>query len=220
MHLWIIRHGECLGQSDPAAINDLDSALSSLGEQQARLTANRLRGAGITHVLSSPLIRALATASVIAEAVGDYSVKVWPELGEINRRVYRGLNAIELLRRFPRSVLPPGFSADSGEYGGDTYEGVFLRCQHVQHQLKEQFASGDQVAIVTHGGLANYFLHAILQIAPATPQWFEMTNCAISKVRLVPNPEQERPNWPLFPPVQAEILSVNDASHLLSSGAG
>ena len=216
MHLWIVRHGECLGQTDPNAFSDPDSDLSPLGEQQARLTAQRLRNAGITHVLSSPLIRALATASVIAEAIGGYPVEVWPELREINNGVYRSISHVELLQRFPCVLLSPSIAADSREYGGDTYEGVFVRCEQIQYRLKERFAADAQVVAITHGGFANYFLHTLLHIAPTTPKWFEIANCAVSKVRFVPNPEQERPNWLLFPPVPIKILSVNDTSHLLA----
>lgn len=82
MHLLIIRHGECLGQCDPDYYDDPDSALSPGGEQQARHVAQRLREERVTHILSSPLIRSLATASIITEAIEIEHIAVWPELRE------------------------------------------------------------------------------------------------------------------------------------------
>ncbi len=80
MHLFILRHGECLGQIDPESFSDPDTALSELGQLQARQTAQRLAGENITQLISSPLIRALATASQIAESLAECRLGVWPEV--------------------------------------------------------------------------------------------------------------------------------------------
>ncbi len=214
MHLFILRHGECLGQIDPESFSDPDTALSELGQLQARQTAQRLAGENITQLISSPLIRALATASQIAESLGDCPLEVWPEVVEVNGRAYTGLSGAELVVRFPRATWPVDTLPDAWTHGGETYEGIFDRCRGVVTRLTTCFPAEARVALITHGGFANYLLHSILNIQPATPQWFELANCGISCVRFVPHPEQERPNWPLFPPVPAEILYLNDTAHL------
>jgi hypothetical protein len=61
-------------------------------------------------------------------------------------------------------------------------------------------------------------LHTLLGIPASTPQWFELANGSLSEIRLVPNPEAERPGWPLYPPVAVEILSLNDCRHLADMG--
>ncbi len=70
MHLLIIRHGQCLGQCDPTYSSDPDSPLSPHGEHQAHQLAQRLCGEQLTHILSSPLVRSLLTASIIADVMG------------------------------------------------------------------------------------------------------------------------------------------------------
>ena len=55
-------------------------------------------------------------------------------------------------------------------------------------RIETTFGHGDRVAVVTHGGLANLLLHAILRIPPATPQWFELHNASITHLRLAPDP--------------------------------
>jgi broad specificity phosphatase PhoE len=215
MDLLIVRHGECLGQCDPSAANDPDSALSSLGERQARHTALRLRTEAITHILSSPLLRALATATILAQALRVDAIDVWPELREGWNEPYQGRPRDELLHRFPAAKLPPTVTELGWTHDGDTsYEHFFARAEQTLQRIKACFGPQDRIVVVTHGGFANYLLHALLNINPTTPQWFELANCSISHVRLVPEPEVERPNWPLYPPVAVEVFAINDTTHI------
>lgn len=218
MHLLIIRHGECLGQSDPAYYDDPDSDLSLHGTQQAHHVAQRLIAEHITHMVSSPLVRSLATASIIADAIGHPTIDVWPDLREGWNTQHRGWGRAVLQQRFPRAVLPLSMTDAGWEHGGDrSYAHFVARAEQVLRAIREHFGPDDRVVIVTHGGFANYLLHAILHIPATTPRWFELANGSISHVRLVPDPAKERPNWPLYPPVDAEVLRVNDAGHLSTS---
>lgn len=214
MHLILLRHGECLGQTDPKFYSDPDSELTPLGKEQSQRTGQILQNAGITHIISSPLQRSLVTASIIAENLGGFPMQVWLELCELQSGAYRGLAHDEIVPRFPLAVLPTETSAAAWEYGNLTYEDVFARCEAIVNLLRATYQPHDCILMVTHGGFANYLLHVILNIPPAQPTWFELGNCAISKIRFVPEPEKERPNWPLYPPVQVEVLKLNDTSHL------
>lgn len=216
MHLLIVRHGECVGQVE-TVFSTPDTVLTQHGAFQAQQTARHLAKESITQVLSSPLVRALETASILAAATSNTSFTVWSELREGFSSTHRGFGRAELLRQFPCAVLPDDITTQGWDHGGDTYESLFARCQATLHRIQAQFGPDDRVAMVTHGGFGNYLLHAILGIAPATPQWFDMDNCAIHRVRFVPNPSRERPNWPLYPPVKVEILRLNDVSHLTSA---
>jgi broad specificity phosphatase PhoE len=220
MHLYFVRHGECHSESSPGIFTP-DGDLSALGERQAGLAANRLAALGITHVLSSPLLRALATASAIAEAAGAMPVEVWTELREgygdmpgIPVPIYRGPPRSEVLRRFPSVVLPVDITEDGWEHGGDNqYPAFSARCATVARLLESRFVPDDRVVVVGHGGCFNYVLHALLGIPVAAPVWFQMDLGAISTLRLVPERER-RQGWPLYPPVGVELLSLNDRSHL------
>ncbi len=127
--------------------------------------------------------------------------------------IHRGYARAVLLRRFPRAILPPSIAADGWDHGGDTYESFFARCQDVLRLLSARFGAESRVVIVAHGGCLNYLLHALLGIPPPAPTWFQMEHCAISAIRLVPEPERRR-GWPLYPAVGVEVLSLNDVSHL------
>jgi broad specificity phosphatase PhoE len=215
MELLIVRHSECLGQCDPSAGNDPDTPLSPLGEQQARQTARRLQSEAITHVLSSPLLRALATATTLADVLGVDVVDVWPELREGWNEPYQGRGRAELLQRFPAARLPASITDLGWRHDGDmTYAHFFRRAEQTLQRIKSCFGPQDRIVLVTHGGFANSLLHALLNIAATTPQWFKLANCSISHIRLVPEPEVERTNWPLYPPVAVEVFSINDIAHL------
>jgi hypothetical protein len=47
-----------------------------------------------------------------------------------------------------------------------------------------------------------------------SPQWFELANGSITRVRLIPDPQAERLDWPLYPPIPVEIKNINDIAHL------
>src|SRR5215212_127754 len=120
MHLFIIRHGECLGQCDPAYSTDPDSHLSPRGEAQARAVADHLRTKQTTHILSSPLLRSLATAHIIADSLDHASVDVWFDLREAWDTPYQSVRRAELQQRFPRAVLPASILDTGWEHPGDT----------------------------------------------------------------------------------------------------
>lgn len=208
MHLIIVRHGQSTGN---VSTDDIpDGPLTPLGERQARETADRLAGSGITHVLCSPLLRALATASAIAAAAGVQRVDVWPELQEHRHSLHRGFGRAELLRNFPNAVFPDSVEAEGWDHGGETYESAIERGIDAIAALRERHGPRDVVAVVSHGGFANYLLRALLHVPPANRVWFVLNNCSISRVRFV---GEDEPADPYFPAV-AEVICVNDVSHL------
>lgn len=205
MDLILIRHGEC-------GTTSTDDALTSRGEWQAQQIGQRLADTPVAALLSSPLLRALGTASIIAQQLGNCPVEVWEELREGLYDAYKGYGRLELLRRFPLAVLPSTVEADSWNYRADTQESMFERCEQIVNRLFEHFEPDDTIVIVSHGGLLTYLLHVLLHIPPHTPIWFQINHGAISRVRLVPEERQlEFP--PLYPRMAVEVLSINDTSH-------
>jgi len=94
------------------------------------------------------------------------------------------------------------------------YDALWQRCQELITRVRQHFTHQDHVVLVTHGGCANYLLHILLGIDRRAPQWFDLANGSITRVRLVADPEAERPSWPLYPPIPVEIKNVNDVAHL------
>jgi 2,3-bisphosphoglycerate-dependent phosphoglycerate mutase len=214
MLLTLVRHGECLGQSDPQFWTDPDSPLSSLGIAQAQAAAQQLATEQVGHLLSSPLIRALATADAIAAACAIAHIHVWPELREGFSGEHRGLPRSQLQAQFPRALLGETITEGGWSHGDMGYDAFWLRCQGLIGRIREEYTHQDHIVLVTHGGCANYILHCLLGIDRAAPQWFDLANGSITRVRLVPDPQAERPGWALYPPIPVEIKNINDTAHL------
>jgi hypothetical protein len=75
MDLILVRHGEC-------GTNSTDDILTSVGEWQAQQFGQRLTNMPVTALLSSPLLRALGTAHIIAHHLGNCPVEVWQSFGK------------------------------------------------------------------------------------------------------------------------------------------
>ena len=69
--VYIIRHGECDGNRDKRIRGCVDFPLNENGVKQARALAERLKGAGISAVVTSTLSRAYETARLLGDAVGE-----------------------------------------------------------------------------------------------------------------------------------------------------
>ena len=216
MHLTLVRHGECFGQSDPAFWSDPDSALSERGVAQAAVVAQQLAMERVSQIVSSPLLRALATAEVIRAGCGLPQFHVWTELREGFSGQYTGWSRNHIQAQFPHGVLPDNIGDAGWQHGDASYAALWARCELVVARAKEQAGQDDHVVLVTHGGCANYLLHVLLGLPSTQPRWFELDNGSISRLRFVPDPQAERPNWPLYPPIPVEVQTLNDTKHLVA----
>lgn len=80
MHLVLVRHGDAEPElAAPVGLGDPARALTSLGRDQMRETARWLGascGGGAHQIWTSPLVRAVQTAEILAEAWHDAEVAV------------------------------------------------------------------------------------------------------------------------------------------------
>ena len=110
MHLVLVRHGESLGNAAGVLQGRLDYALSDRGLRQAELTAVRLAEFKATRVLSSPLLRASATAALVADALG-LDLQLEPDLAEYDIGEGAGLTGPELRAKFPEMLAARSWGA-------------------------------------------------------------------------------------------------------------
>ena len=97
----VARHGQTEWNELGRRQGQLDSPLTSQGERQAQLLARAVAHLpGIDGVFSSPLRRALRTATVCSDVLG-LSVTMIEELAEVHHGVMAGLTSIEAEARFP-----------------------------------------------------------------------------------------------------------------------
>lgn len=220
MQLYYIRHGQSENnllweQTGSNARRSVDPELSPLGQQQAALLADfiKSRGQGVvkhdidfqnvagfnlTHIYTSLMVRAVATAQPIARALG-LPLVAWKDLHETGG-IYQenketgeftgmpGKNRAYFEGCYPDLVLP----ADLGPEGWwnrpqEIPKEWFPRAKHVLAELLRRHGGTEhRVALVSHGGFYQYFLGAVLGLPEVKNNWFGFSNTAISRIDFNP----------------------------------
>jgi probable phosphoglycerate mutase len=93
MSLYFVRHGQSQPNLEKMfAGDDQDAPLTEKGCDQARQAAAPLEGASVARIISSPLLRAMQTARLIAEELGLNPDDVTPDdrIAEYNLGALRG----------------------------------------------------------------------------------------------------------------------------------
>jgi broad specificity phosphatase PhoE len=200
-HFVFVRHGESIGNAQSRWQGQSDYELTEKGRAQARALAARWKAEQMKFdlILTSPLVRAKETAEIVASAIGapveTDRLLLERHIGEIE-----GLTAEEVRRRPQPSYVTP-YDSIGGEGEGDW--ALFLRAGQALHGLLRRPAGG--YLIVSHGGLLNQLMHAIIGIAPhVDPSGirFRFDNTAFA--RAIYYPYQHR--W--------AIEALNDRAHL------
>jgi 2,3-bisphosphoglycerate-dependent phosphoglycerate mutase len=202
-----LRHGESIGNAESRWQGQSDYDLTEKGRAQARALAERWKSERVRFdvVIASPLVRAKETAEIVASAL-DAKVEFDPILLERHIGEMEGLTIEEVRKRpQPPYVTPYDFIGGEGE--GDW--ALFLRAgQALQGLLRR---SPGSYLIVSHGGLLNQLMNAIIGIAPhVDPSGvrFRFDNTAFARV--IYYPHQHR--W--------AIDVLNDRAHLKSIKSG
>lgn len=214
MELYFIRHAQSANNKlydETGAWNkrDSDPELTELGHEQARRLAEHVacangstprrdyvnRGSfGFTHLYSSLMVRALATATYLSAALG-LPLAVWEDLHEVGGIFYiddetgerigqPGKTRSELAARFPQAQLPETLGEDG--WWNRSHESVELqsrRARRIVGDLVERHGgSDDRVAVVSHGGFYNLVLAELLSTQADNGFWFIINNTGITRL--------------------------------------
>ena len=198
-----LRHGESIGNAESRWQGQSDYALTDKGRRQASALAERWKSEGVNFdlVIASPLVRAKETAEIITSAL-NAKLEIDPILLERDIGEMEGLTADEVRKR-PQPPYVTPYDSIGGEGEGDW--ALFLRAGQALHDLVRR--SPGSYLIVSHGGLLNQLMNAIIGIAPhVDPSGvrFRFENTAFARVIYFPH--QHR--W--------AIDTVNDRAHLKS----
>lgn len=178
--LYLVRHG----YYDLASSHKLGGSLTSIGVEQAQLTAQRFISLPITAIHCSTLSRAAETAEIITQELADVPLHrsrgLWeciPCIPPAWAGYFKGYS--------PKSI---GRDKKQAEKAFDKY---FKRAQgQDKHEI-----------VVSHGNLIRYFICRVLQVQPEGWGSMDMCNCGISEVLV-------RSDGRMV------LVSHNDVSHL------
>jgi len=200
MQLYILRHAQSANNhlyttTNSSVGRQADPPLTELGHQQAHLLARHLaavpagesfgvhamrhnrHGFGLTHLYTSLMLRAIVTASYVAEATG-LPLHARPEAHE-----WGGLHTIDeasgaeigvpgpdrafFTAQFPHLHLPEALGAAGwwGDRGREQPDEFLPRARRVWAELLARHGdTDDRVGLVTHGG---FFQSLIAAVVPA-----------------------------------------------------
>jgi alpha-ribazole phosphatase len=160
--IWLIRHGEP-NDVQGRCYGALDIGLSATGRDQMERVAIRLQAEPLTAIYSSPRLRTIESARVLASFhqcgyvedddlreidFGDFEGRTYDEIAASNPRLYRQWMDTPTKVQFP-----------NGESFAQMRPRVLKAFQRI---LKSR--EGQSVAIVTHGGAIRILLAWVLQM--------------------------------------------------------
>lgn len=185
--LTLVRHGETPANIEGVWHGSTDSPLTERGEAQAQRVASFLaeRAADAVALYSSPLQRAHRTARAIGGAL-SLEPRIESGLAEYDLGSWEG-KTYEVLMKEHELWHHMKHDLDFRPHGGESPRQVSDRFTGALHRIHEEHA-GERVIVVAHGGALSIALGALLDNDPS--QWRRvMKNCAVTELRLDPEPQ-------------------------------
>ena len=151
----LVRHGQSTWNESGRWQGWADPPLTALGRQQARAAATAI--GAVDAVVASDLLRAVATAVVISEAIGIGPVVVEPGLKERDVGEWTGCTRAEIAERWPDAyaqlVAAAGGAAPVTPPGGEPPEVVVQRATAALGRIADLVGPDGDAVAVTHGGV-------------------------------------------------------------------
>jgi len=170
----ICRHAETAWNRERRIMGALDVPLSDAGRAQSRDLARLLSAFDITRIVTSPLVRAVETAEILAAGL-EVDVSIDPDLEEVRFGRWEGLT-YEEIRSDPQYA---GYVANPVEHptpGGETIGDV----QRRGVAAIDRAVAGERTLFVSHGDLIRATLCRYLSIPLAQYRRLRIDNASVS----------------------------------------
>ncbi|MGH3034812.1 MAG: histidine phosphatase family protein [Gaiellaceae bacterium] len=147
--IYLARHGESDWNVENRFQGLTDRPLTDRGVEQAGELADFLADEPLDAVYASPLLRALATAEIVAARKG-MEVTPLAALREVDVGSWAGLSRAEVELRFPEGFRS-WLSGGRGWTDGESYEEMAERVLAALREIAATYPAG-RVLAVSHGG--------------------------------------------------------------------
>lgn len=163
IHLHVARHGRTAWNHIGRFQGHSDVPLDDVGRQQAAAFAAALRGAAtIEAVISSDLLRAHETATIIAEALQLPFLGADADLRERGYGIFEGLTRDECIARHPEAWAAKGDDRNYEPPGGERSVHVLERMQRGLERAVERMRGRYRRALVIgHGSSIRMFFERL-----------------------------------------------------------
>ena len=182
--LYLVRHGAtAYNLEKPPRLQGrgLDTALAPVGVRQAELTRDFLAICPVDHCYTSPLERAVQTASIIA-APHRLTPQVVLQLTECDVCAWEGLSWEEIAARFPNEYRQfMDNPAQFGYLGGESFADVYHRARQAIDELLLRH-EGEKLLVVAHHVVNRTYLAGVMGLGPEQARRVSLENCGVSVV--------------------------------------
>lgn len=204
LQVYLVRHGETEWNVARRIQGQSDSPLTANGVRQAQQVAEKVKSAGITHIISSDLGRTRQTAEIIAQACGC-EVITDPRLRELNMGVLeqREIATLKTQEEAWRKSLIDG-TPDGRIPQGESMVELASRMQAALNQCLD-LPENSRPLLVSHGIALGCLLSTVLGLPAYAERRLRLRNCSISRVDYQNSPWLAN-GW--------VIETVGDVSHL------
>jgi probable phosphoglycerate mutase len=179
--IYLLRHGQ-IEQSEPRRfVGQQDLPLTCAGQAQALRMAQILETVRFSRIFSSPLSRAVQTASCIAARQIQPVVSI-PDLAEISLGQWDGLTVEEVRQRFPGQYEERGRAiASFRPPGGESFNDLAQRAVPCFTGLVEN--NPGPLLIVAHAGINRVLLSRIQGLPLAELLCISQDYCCLNIIR-------------------------------------
>jgi probable phosphoglycerate mutase len=184
--LLVVRHGQSEWNATGRWQGRADPPLTDEGRRQSIAATGAL--GSFDAVVASPLLRAVETATIIAERLGIGPVPTDPDLMERDAGEWQGLTRVQIQEQWPGYLengrRPPGYEPD---------DAMLARVRSGLDRIAGRVGDGD-VLVISHGGVVYALEDACgepwRRIPNLGARWFEVSGpdlIAGPRVDLVPD---------------------------------
>ncbi len=178
----IVRHGQTVSNSEHKLDGQKNTPMSLLGKKQIDELAKKLKTIKFDLIVSSPLSRALNTASAIAKEQNyEKNIDIEMAFTEINCGDCTGLSRKEIELKYPDLVNEWQLNTDPRFPNGENMEDVEKRAIKAFMDIIKN-NKGKTILIVGHGTLNEAIIGYLLRIPYGLRFNIAQKNCAINEI--------------------------------------
>jgi alpha-ribazole phosphatase len=182
--LYLIRHGETEPNKTGVLMGSTDTPLNDHGRLQAATLGERLNALEVDAIFSSPLSRAVETASLVfgeeAQVITDSSLQEF-HFGE-----WEGMHFSEIAQQYPE--IWQMWLTDWEQTripGGEAFPAFKHRVISVVEEIV-RYNAGKRVAVVSHGGCIRSLLAHFFSESVSKGYWqFKVDNATLCEIEIM-----------------------------------
>ncbi len=201
----LLRHGQTPLSIDKRFSGTGEASLTEVGLAQAAAAAERLRHSAATAVISSPLRRALETATAVAKGLG-VEVDVDEGLRETDFGDWEGYTFAEVRTGWPAELDAWLASTAVAPPYGESFDATATRVRQARDRVLSRYG-GQTVVVVSHVTPIKTLVRMALEAPPSALYRMHLDLACLSEVQ-----------WYADGP--AVVRSLNDTHHLAGVSSG